>query len=310
VNPNALAGAAPGAWPHVLERLRRSAVVGGTLDTRADGETVGRVAALLAETRPDVVVAAGGDGTLGAVVEAVVGSAVPRRPAVGIIPLGTANNVARALGLPSVRQGGAGALATALDVVLAGRERALDLGQVGGRTFVGSLAIGMDADILAFRNRLRARLGLGRRLGGYPLYLWSCAVNLLVRGHGARARLLLDGVERHAYVYDVLLLNTPLYAGEFRFDAAEGGGDGRLDLHLFGGPRDYVRGFVSAWRRHVHHERGDVVAPPPGLARVSELVIELATPVAAQIDGEEHPPAARYHVRTLPRALTVRVPAR
>jgi diacylglycerol kinase (ATP) len=306
VNPRALHGRC-GAWlGDAVAALRTRASV-TVVETRGDGDDVGRIGALLVEQRPAVAVAAGGDGTVRAVAQALRDGPAPR-PALGLLPLGTANNAARSLGLASIRAAGSAAVGIAVAAVLAGAERPLDVGEVDGRCFVGSFAVGMDADILVSRNRWRGRWRLGRRSGGYPLYLASCTVNL-ARCRSTAATVRLDAVDVRRPLYNLLVCNTALYAGEFRFDdGADHSADGRLDVHAFADAAEYVRGFVTAWRRHVHHRGGRPVAAPPQLQRVERLQLELDAPRASQLDGEEHTRAARYEVRVVPAALTVRVP--
>lgn len=313
VNPHLHTGAVASAWSRGRDSLRRDAVVCGELETCGDGGNVRRVTHLLDNTRPEIVVAAGGDGTVSDVVQAIMLTDVAERPALAILPFGTANNVARSLGMISCRRGGEKAVDLAVATALNGAERQIDLGRiglgrVGQRHFVGSFALGIDADILVTRNRLRSRLRLGARLGGYPLYLWSCAVNLL-RPHGAPARLRADGSAVSSRAYNLLITNTPIYAGEFRFGSDDSSDDGYLDLHLFEGPLDYLRRFPAAWRRHVRHTRGLPCRSPRERQLVRTLQVELASPVACQLDGEEYESAASYEVGVVPRALTVRVPA-
>jgi diacylglycerol kinase family enzyme len=116
-----------------------------------------------------------------------------------------------------------------------------------------------------------------------------------------------DGMTRELPLYNLLAANTALYAAEFRFDDEDHSADGRLDLHVFTGAADYVRAFVTAWRRHLRHQRGEHVKPPPSLQRVVQIDITLAQPVPSQLDGEEYGCVDRYEVRVLPDALRIRL---
>ena len=303
VNPRVLHGPAAGLWEQALARLSRCGAV-ECLHTTGDGADGDRIAALLA-ARPAMLIAAGGDGTVHEAVAACVAAGAPS--ALAILPLGTANNVARSLGLPALRAGHPEALERALATIVDGADRPIDLGCVGAHVFIGSFAAGMDGVILADRNRWRRRWRLGPRAGGYALYLLSCAVNL-ARHRAVDASLSADGVPWQGPIYDLLVTNTALYAGEFRFDDADHSGDGRLDLHVFRTAADYVRAFVTAWRRHLRRERGGPVEPPPQLRRVTRVDVILSRPLPCQLDGEEGAPADHYAVRVVPHAIRVRVP--
>lgn len=307
VNPRTCAGNTAELWRATRERLAREAIVVAELETQPDGANAARVGRLVTECRPDVLLAAGGDGTVRDVAQGMMTGTARARTAVAILPLGTANNVARSLGLTSCRHGGWAAIDTALTTMLSPSERWIDVGSIGDDYFVGSFALGMDADILRTRNRYSARFPSSRLVRGYPLYLWSCGLNLL-RAHGARARLSVDGEAMIARTYNLLVTNTSIYAGEFRFDGVDRSDDGQLDLHLFGGPLDYVARYTAAWTRHLRHGRGLEVKEPRKLLRVSSLVIRLDAPLHAQIDGETMDAIDECTIAVVPRALCVRVP--
>lgn len=84
----------------------------------------------------DLVIVGGGDGTLNAVVNSLVEHQLP----LGILPLGTANDLARTLGLPL-------AIAPACQVIAAGHCKAIDLGKVNGRYFFNVASLGLSVEI-------------------------------------------------------------------------------------------------------------------------------------------------------------------
>lgn len=90
------------------------------------------------------VVIAGGDGT----VEHVVRSLADTDHPVGIIPLGTFNNFARALGLPSDVDG-------AVAVITAGRSRRITLGRVNGRVFLEAGAVGLFGEAILLGDKAK-----------------------------------------------------------------------------------------------------------------------------------------------------------
>jgi YegS/Rv2252/BmrU family lipid kinase len=84
----------------------------------------------------DAIVAVGGDGTLNEVGRALVGQSVP----MGVIPAGSGNAFARALGISLSKREAFGQL-------LGGQIRSLDVGRVGDETFLSTAGIGLDAEV-------------------------------------------------------------------------------------------------------------------------------------------------------------------
>ncbi len=85
-------------------------------------------------------VAAGGDGTISSVVQALVNS----EAVVGVVPLGTYNHFARDLGVPLDWR-------EALDVALSGTVRQVDTGRVNDRFFINNVSIGLYPELVARR---------------------------------------------------------------------------------------------------------------------------------------------------------------
>jgi diacylglycerol kinase family enzyme len=104
-----------------------------------------------APDRPDAIVVAGGDGTVGHAAGAVAGTDV----VLGVLPTGTFNHFAKDLGIPVDLIEAARALAGA-EVV------AVDVAEVNGRTFVNNAVLGVYPEMLRARDRLRSRHGWGK----------------------------------------------------------------------------------------------------------------------------------------------------
>lgn len=116
------------------------------------GESPREAARQALESRPPVIVAAGGDGTLGAVADAVRGT----QTALGVLPLGTLNHFARDLGIPLE-------LDAAVRTVVAGKRAAVDVGEVNGTCFLNNASLGLYPDIVRERKRQQRRLGRSKR---------------------------------------------------------------------------------------------------------------------------------------------------
>ena len=103
----------------------------------------------------DIVVALGGDGTVNEVVNGLLTDGVHDAvPALGIVPAGSTNVFARALGLPNDRIEATGAL---LEGLRTGSRRAVSLGMVDDRWFVFAAGVGFDAAVVEGVERHRRR---------------------------------------------------------------------------------------------------------------------------------------------------------
>src|SRR5262245_10978279 len=287
-----------------LARLRETTSVVAELDTRGNDSDLRRARKLLSADEPDVLVAVGGDGTAVLALRALLDAKRSEQTALALLPLGTGNNAARSFGLRSLR-GDAGALDSALAAIAVGPRRRIDVGLLDGLPFLGSVAIGMDADVLALRNRIHRRLG--RWADGYGLYLGG-ALASLVRKHGGRGRLSLDGVCETRSLYNVAVVNTPVYAGPLRFDGENDCADGMLDVHAVVSEWEYVAEYPSAWLRYLRVRQGGRAPASPLLRRAREIQVDFERPVAAQADGEEIGASLTFRIAVLPGVLSLCLP--
>lgn len=145
VNARARSNAARDLAEHVGELLKARGARIDTILVERGGDLV-PVARRYAEGGCPTIVAAGGDGTVSAVASAIVGTDA----ALGVLPLGTLNHFAKDAGIPL-------GLDAAVDTILAGHTRPVDVGEVNGRIFVNNSSIGLYPAIVAERSELQRR---------------------------------------------------------------------------------------------------------------------------------------------------------
>ena len=154
---------------------------GCTVVLRRAGPSPGQVERLAGQAEPgfEAIVAAGGDGTISAVVNGLGGRAVP----FGVLPLGSANVLAREIRLPRAPE----ALAS---LVVTGPASPIWPGRVGNRAFVMMASAGFDSEIVAALSpELKRRVGRLAFVWGFLVRLWHCpACELTVRADGVEYR--------------------------------------------------------------------------------------------------------------------------
>ena len=291
-------------------RCREAAAAGGwepvfletTLDDRGPGLAGGAVAA-----GARMVVAAGGDGTVRACAQALAGTQVP----LAIVPLGTANLAARALGIPS-------RIGRSLATAFGGHERRIDLavagaaagaagagatgdagatGGAGELTFAAMAGIGLDAEVVAATPRL-----LKMRTGWLA---YAAAGIAHLPGRGERFTVRLDDDEplvRQARC--VVVGNAGLLPGGFTLLPQARLDDGLLDVGILA-PSGAAGWLRLAQRVLTRSGRGGSQLERHQARRV-EIKAEEELP--REVDGEVITPGRSLTVTLLRRALTVRVP--
>jgi YegS/Rv2252/BmrU family lipid kinase len=247
-----------------------------------------RLGAALAEAvslEPDLVVVGGGDGTL----SLAVSHLADRDVALGVLPLGTTNNLARSLGVPL-------RLAAAVTTIAHGKVADVDLGQAGGRLFANMVSLGLSVEVAGkVPHRLKRILGRA----AYPL----TALRALPRHRPFQARLIAGDEVVEFETHQLNIANGRFHAG--RPIAGDAGIDDRLLVaYRLGAPRR--AGLVGAMVRHAVTGPYLRMADEKFLA-VGELTVRTEPPLALDIDGEVTG-TTPVRIRVLPNALRVMVP--
>ena len=232
----------------------------------------------------EVPVAVGGDGLIGAIGGAAAGAPVP----IGLIPAGRGNDLARGLGIPVEPH-------LALEVILRGYTREIDVGEAGGRRFLGIASVGFDSRANRIANE--SRLPAGRLIYAYA------ALRALASWKAVRFSLSTGGQTKRFTGYTVALANNGYYGAGMHLAPEADISDGLLDLVTVTGTSRlrFLTHLPKVFSgSHVEMEEVDCF-------KVREVEVSASRPFVVYADGD---PLTRLPTvfRVLHRALTVYIP--
>ena len=215
-----------------------------------------------------LIVVGGGDGTVSSVVDALAGTGVT----LGLLPLGTANDLARTLEVPLD-------LVAACATVADGKVVDIDVGRIGGTAFLNVASLGLAVEVARAMSPV-----LKRRLGplAYPL----AAVPAYRRHHPFTADLTFPAGDHEPVRLDRLLQlavgNGRFYGGGNAVSHVAGIDDHSLDLYAI--PHGRLREHVNTARFF----RSGTFVEHPEVLHLRTRAVEVATdhPMAVNVDGE------------------------
>jgi diacylglycerol kinase family enzyme len=255
----------------------------------SDGLTMSTFARRAVEKGAEVIIAAGGDGTISAVASVVAGTS----SILGVLPFGTLNHFARDLHIPLDPE-------SAARVLLLGHVAHVDVGEVNGRRFINNSSLGLYPSVVRYRES-RERTGWSR------LVAFGAGCLLALR----RYRFLRLHMEVDGNIYDrrspFLFVGNNRYEVEgLRLGRRERLDEGKLSLYLSHrtGRFGLLRVALSALLKHVRMSHDFVILPAQKV-----MVQAHRKRVHVALDGEVikmHPPL-HYVIR--PGLLRVLCPA-
>jgi len=272
VNPAAGGGTAREEVEALLDLLRERFDTIDVVETQLEHPDATELGQRAVAERYEVAIAAGGDGTVGAVARALVGTEVT----LGILPFGTFMNIARALEIPR-DDPRAAAMVIARSAV-----RGIDVGEVAGQVFFEAGGIGLDADAFT----------AGRAIQRGQRALALAALGAFLRRRSVRVKIEIDGRARWQRILQAVVSNGPWYGWGFEVAPGAAVDDGKLDLVIFGDSR---------WRvlRELAAAAIDRDRPARGRRyRGRRITFSAAREVRVHADG--------VVVGTLPQTFTVR----
>jgi diacylglycerol kinase (ATP) len=256
--------------------------------TRAPGHAVELARQAVAEGA-DAVLAVGGDGTVNEVARGLLGT----RVALGIVPVGSGNGLARAMGIPRKPGLALAALETAAP-------RAIDVGFLNGRPFLNVAGAGFDAAVgHAFHER--GKQGGRRGLFGYV----QLSLRELLAYRAPRVELELpDGVRHQLRPFVLTFANGPQYGSGAVINPGARLDDGVLEVVVFeDGSRLATLAaapllFLGGAERLSRYRR----------LTAARVIVTATTPLPLHVDGDPMPSAERVLVELQPRSLFVLAP--
>ena len=199
-----------------LDELLASHGLDATIHAIGQGGDLVEAAKKALAAGAEVLVAAGGDGTVSAIASCVHGS----NATMGVLPLGTLNHFARDLGIPDK-------LEDAVAVLARGTRLGVDVGEVNGRIFVNNASLGLYPDMVRDRIRQQRRLGWGK----WPAMAWA-TIATLRRSPFLRLTLEIEGREvvrcRSPFVF---IGNNDYVMEGFNIGGRQSLRDGKLSIY-------------------------------------------------------------------------------
>jgi diacylglycerol kinase family enzyme len=239
---------------------------------------------------PRAIVAGGGDGTVSAVASALAGT----ETALGVLPLGTLNHFAKDSGIPLD-------LPKAVQTVVAGHTKRVDVGRVNDAMFVNNSSIGVYPSFVEARDRLRKQ---GHSKWSAPIFAMADVLRregeVAIRLHADRSRV----VARTPFVF--------VGNNEYRVEGFRLGGRMRLDggrLHAYFAPPVRTRHLPKLFAQAVfgYARREHALETMTGAELWVDTIFRRSIDVAC--DGEIVTLDTPLHYRSWPGALSVLVPA-
>ncbi|MDO4807282.1 MAG: diacylglycerol kinase family lipid kinase [Coriobacteriales bacterium] len=293
-NPTAHSGRGEGAAIFAMRFFSSFTSTTSTCEVRLTeyGGDATRMAAMASDYQ--TVLALGGDGVIHEIINGLMTIDPAQRPRLGVIPMGSGNDFARTLGMKKNDP------EAAIEQLLQGEQRTIDLGKVNDTYFMQTLSFGLDAAIALDTTDRRAR---STRVGGSLLFVTSGLKLITTAMNGWPYRAQVDGEEFEDTEIVFAVQNGPTYGGGFRICPRAVPNDGMLDL-CYSHDRTNLAHSLALFGliRFGRHQRSKVLT----LKQVRHVEVEFLNGEQApcQVDGEVLL-AERYVIDVVPSALSV-----
>jgi diacylglycerol kinase (ATP) len=289
INPTSGPVENPQLFTELIDALQTQGIQAELYTTSPEEDGEG-LAAAAAQVGAKLVIAAGGDGTIAAVARGLV-----HTPTVlGIIPMGTRNNIAASLHIPSdVNQ--------AIQTLVEGKAGRFDMGKVNNYSFIEVVGVGLDAVLFPCGDEVKE--GIKKNYWTALKGIFS-GIKTFLQFKPHRLVLRLDGKRMHRLrTLQVNICNSPRYGVEFFLAPEARMNDGKLDVIYIDNPSKWalLRHFFTAMQgeKLLH---GGLKSH-----RAAKIEIRSYPPLEVHADGV-HLGTTPCAVEVIPEALWICVP--
>ncbi|GCE27170.1 diacylglycerol kinase [Dictyobacter alpinus] len=213
----------------------------------------------------EIVIAAGGDGTLHAVATGLIGT----KSTLGILPMGTMNNIARSLKIPEE-------IEKACEIIAKGSNSRIDVGKVNDQIFLEVSGVGLEAAIFPaaeeFKSKGIVSTARGIAQGLYTLFTFKPTRFTVTFDHKKR---------RHVHAIQISVCNSPYYGARLQFAPNAVMDDGLLDVLIYRrfSKFNYIRHAIS-----ISQGKRDL-SQKISRRKVKAITVEAENPVEIHADG-------------------------
>jgi len=243
----------------------------------------------------ELIISVGGDGTINEIINGIMQS--KNHPALGIIPLGWANDFIKSVNIPSKA-------IEACKIILKGNTRKIDLGLINNRIYFANICgIGFDAEITHLANQMKNRYPDWHFLGTY-VYVFATIKKLLAPFSYHPVKVKINQEEIKTKILFIAIGNGRIYGGKFKITPHALVDDGLLDICLVKdlGRLKYLTIIPKAIKGT--HEKVKGVH----FYKTEEITIQSVKPIMAQVSGEVIKEQKQFNITVLPKSLKLIVP--
>jgi diacylglycerol kinase (ATP) len=289
INPTSGPAGKPDLSTEIVDALLKQGIEAELCKTSPD-EDGEELAAEAAKAGAELVIVVGGDGTI----EAVARGLMHTQTALGIIPMGTRNNIAASLDIPND-------LSQAIQTLVEGVRGRFDMGKANDYYFMEVVGVGLEATLFPHGDEVKE--GIKKNYwAAFKSILSGIKTFLQFKQH--RLVLRLDGKRMHRLrILQVNICNSPRYGVQFALAPDAKMNDGKLDVVYIDKPSkwDHLWHFFKAMRgERLPHERLKT-------HRAAKIEIKSYPPLKIHADGQ-YLGVTPVTVEVVPDALLIYVP--